>query len=70
VEEADTVLVELGLVEQRYRAVLDAWVRHYNIARPHQGIGDRPPADRFALALQPQAGMGAGAAADPRAGER
>ena len=26
---------------------------HYNTARPHQGIGDRPPADRFALAPQP-----------------
>jgi hypothetical protein len=27
-------------------------VTHYNTARPHQGIGDRPPADRFALAPQ------------------
>jgi transposase InsO family protein len=29
---------------------LDAWVVHYNTERPHQGIGDVPPAQRFALA--------------------
>lgn len=38
-------------IEQAQQA-LDAWVTHYNTARPHQGIGDRPPADRFALAPQ------------------
>jgi Integrase core domain len=32
------------------QAALDAWVEHYNTVRPHQGVGDRPPADRFALA--------------------
>jgi transposase InsO family protein len=36
---------------EQAQAALDAWVIHYNTARPHQGIGDRPPADRFALAL-------------------
>ena len=38
---------------EQAQAALDAWVVHYNTARPHQGIGDRPPADRFALAPQP-----------------
>ena len=37
---------------EQAQAALDAWVTHYNTARPHQGIGDRPPADRFALAPQ------------------
>ena len=37
---------------EQAQAALDAWVVHYNTARPHQGIGDRPPADRFALAAQ------------------
>ena len=32
------------------QAALDAWVEHDNTVRPHQGVGDRPPADRFALA--------------------
>jgi transposase InsO family protein len=35
---------------------LDAWVRHYNLERPHQGIGDRPPIERFRLA-EPQPGL-------------
>ena len=39
---------------EQAQGALDAWVVHYNTARPHQGIGDRPPADRFALAPQPQ----------------
>ena len=29
---------------------LDAWVRHYNTERPHQGIGDRAPIEQFRLA--------------------
>ena len=29
---------------------LDAWVEKYNTERPHQSLGDRPPAERFALA--------------------
>jgi transposase InsO family protein len=32
------------------QAALDAWVCHYNTERPHQGIGDVAPAQRFALA--------------------
>jgi transposase InsO family protein len=29
---------------------LDGWVGYYNTERPHQALGMRPPADRFALA--------------------
>jgi transposase InsO family protein len=29
---------------------LDGWVVKYNTERPHQSLGDRPPAERFALA--------------------
>ncbi len=29
---------------------LDQWVRHYNYERPHQGIGDVAPIERFELA--------------------
>lgn len=32
------------------QAALDAWVVKYNNERPHQSLGDRPPAERFALA--------------------
>jgi transposase InsO family protein len=32
------------------QAALDAWVAKYNTERPHQSLGDRPPAERFALA--------------------
>jgi transposase InsO family protein len=32
------------------QAALDAWVITYNTERPHQSLGDRPPAERFALA--------------------
>lgn len=32
------------------QAALDAWVHRYNYERPHQSLGDRPPAERFALA--------------------
>jgi transposase InsO family protein len=32
------------------QAALDAWVVKYNTERPHQSLGDRPPAERFALA--------------------
>ena len=31
---------------------LDAWVRHYNFERRHQGIGDVVPWDRFRLAVE------------------
>jgi transposase InsO family protein len=32
------------------QAALDDWVVKYNTERPHQSLGDRPPAERFALA--------------------
>jgi transposase InsO family protein len=32
------------------QAAIDAWVVAYNTERPHQGIGMRPPVDRFRLA--------------------
>ncbi len=32
------------------QAALDGWVVHYNTERPHQSLGMRPPAERFALA--------------------
>lgn len=32
------------------QAALDQWVAEYNTTRNHQSIGDRPPAERFALA--------------------
>ena len=35
---------------EELQAELDAWVLHYNTERPHQGIGDVAPAQRFALA--------------------
>lgn len=36
-------------IEALQRA-LDEWVAEYNTKRPHQSLGDRPPAERFALA--------------------
>jgi transposase InsO family protein len=38
-----------GTIEEAQEA-LDAWVVTYNTERPHQSLGDRPPAERFALA--------------------
>jgi transposase InsO family protein len=35
------------------QASLDAWVVEYNTMRPHQSLGGRPPAERFALAAGP-----------------
>jgi transposase InsO family protein len=35
---------------EELQVALDAWVLHYNTERPHQGIGDVPPSQRFALA--------------------
>jgi transposase InsO family protein len=32
------------------QAALDVWVLEYNTERPHQSLGMRPPAERFALA--------------------
>ena len=41
-------------IEELQRA-LDEWVDEYNTERPHQSLGDRPPAQRFALAPQHRA---------------
>jgi len=35
---------------RRCPEALDDWVENYNTRRPHQGVGGRPPAERFALA--------------------
>jgi transposase InsO family protein len=35
---------------EELQVALDGWVAEYNTDRPHQGIGDVPPAQRFALA--------------------
>jgi hypothetical protein len=32
------------------QAALDVWVESYNVERPHQSVGDRPPIERFRLA--------------------
>ena len=39
------------------QASLDAWVQEYNTRRPHQSLGGRPPAERFALAGRQVAGV-------------
>jgi transposase InsO family protein len=36
-----------GLAEAQ--EAIDTWVEHYNTQRDHQSIGNRPPAERFAL---------------------
>lgn len=35
---------------EQAQVAIDAWVMVYNTQRPHQGIGMRPPVDRFRLA--------------------
>jgi transposase InsO family protein len=51
----DEFLVEhdrkYATIEEAQEA-LDAWVLKYNLERPHQSLGDRPPAERFALAAR------------------
>jgi transposase InsO family protein len=50
---------------------LDGWVGYYNTERPHQALGMRPPADRFALASSdPLTGLGASDPARPGQGAR
>jgi Integrase core domain len=40
------------------QAVLDTWVEEYNMERPHQSLGMRPPIERFQLApANPAAGV-------------
>ena len=38
---------------EELQAALDVFVAEYNADRPHQSLGDRPPAERFALAASP-----------------
>jgi len=45
-DEADRVFATIGDLQ----AALDGWVHRYNTERPHQSLGMRPPAERFALA--------------------
>ena len=47
--DADRVFATIGGLQ----AALDGWVGHYNTERPHQSLGMRPPAQRFALAAGP-----------------
>ena len=44
------------------QAQLDAWVRHYNFERRHQGIGDVVPWERFRLAIEDGPAVPAGPA--------
>jgi transposase InsO family protein len=44
--DADRVFATIAELQ----AALDAWVHHYNTERPHQSLGMRPPAERFAVA--------------------
>jgi hypothetical protein len=47
--DADRVFATIGELQ----AALDGWVSQYNAERPHQSLGMRPPAQRFALAAGP-----------------
>jgi Integrase core domain/Mu transposase, C-terminal domain len=47
--EADRVFGTIGELQ----AALDRWVTQYNTERPHQSLGMRPPAERFALTTGP-----------------
>jgi integrase-like protein len=44
--DADRLYATLGDLQ----AALDVWVHRYNTERPHQSLGMRPPAERFAVA--------------------
>ena len=44
--DADAVFATVAELQ----AALDGWVAQYNTERPHQSLGMRPPAERFALA--------------------
>jgi transposase InsO family protein len=43
--DADRVFATIGDLQ----AALDGWVYRYNTERPHQSLGMRPPAERFAM---------------------
>jgi transposase InsO family protein len=47
--DADGVFATIGELQ----AALDGWVSQYNTERPHQSLGMRPPAERFALTTGP-----------------
>lgn len=48
--DADRVFATIDELQ----AALDGWVDHYNHDRPHQSLGMRAPAQRFALATGPE----------------
>lgn len=48
--EADRVFATIAELQ----TALDRWLDHYNTERPHQSLGMRPPAHRFALAASPE----------------
>jgi transposase InsO family protein len=67
--DADRVFATIAELQ----AALDGWVDHYNTERPHQSLGMRPPAHRFALAARPDRGVvepvaAVGTTAQPGAG--
>jgi hypothetical protein len=47
--DSDCVFATIGELQ----TALDGWVGRYNTERPHQSLGMRPPAERFALAAGP-----------------
>src|SRR5215470_12908175 len=49
------------------QAALDGWVAEYNIERPHQSCGGRPPIERFRLANRALTADGSAAAPAPPA---
>ncbi|CAM4216454.1 Transposase [Mycobacterium basiliense] len=48
--DADRVFATIAELQ----AALDRWVGYYNTERPHQSLGMRPPAQRFAFATGPE----------------
>jgi transposase InsO family protein len=64
--DADRVFATIGELQ----AALDGWVSHYNTERPHQSLGMRPPAQRFALAAGPDLEVVEPAAAVATNGQR
>ena len=50
---------------EELQVALDEWVADYNTTRPHQSLGDRPPAERFALAATAAVGRSRDATRSP-----